>query len=200
MRVLRADEYRRMPWRNGGGETAEVAIGPAGATVENFDWRVSMAHIEADGPFSIFAGTDRTLMILRGNGIKLSIAEGAPLDLTRESQPFAFSGDVSAHATLPGGAVTDLNVMTKRARRSHTVRRLAVHRRIELTVDAPLALLVCAEGELQIEMPDGGKTSAVELMALDALLLEDEPDTLSIITHGSALVYLIEFREGIANR
>ena len=200
MRVLRADEYPRMPWRNGGGETAEIAISPAGATIESFDWRVSMAHIEADGPFSNFPGNDRTLMILRGNGIKLSIADGAPVDLTCDSEPFAFSGDVPARANLLDGAITDLNVMTDRARLKHTVRQLAILRRTELTVDAALGLLVCAEGELQIEVRGGVNTPAVELMALDALLLENESDILSIVTHGSALAYLIEIREGIANR
>jgi len=200
MRVLRADEYRSMPWRNGGGETAEVAIGPAGATIQDFDWRVSMARVEADGPFSNFPGKDRMLMILRGDGIKLLIADDAPVDLTRESEPIAFSGDASARATLLGGAVIDLNVMTDRTRLTHTVRRIVARRRTELAVDAPLALLVCAEGELQIETPGGGNASAVELMGLDALLLEREPNTLSIFTHGSALAYLIEIRGRIVGR
>ncbi|MDP1908248.1 MAG: HutD family protein, partial [Hyphomicrobium sp.] len=43
MRILRAKDYRRMPWKNGGGETTEIAISPEGAALDSFDWRVSMA-------------------------------------------------------------------------------------------------------------------------------------------------------------
>ncbi|MEO7041761.1 MAG: HutD family protein [Gemmatimonadaceae bacterium] len=195
MRVLRAEEYRRMPWRNGGGVTAEVAIGPAGATIEDFDWRVSMALMGVDGPFSSFPGKDRTLMVLRGNGLQLSIAEGAPCDLTRDSTPFEFSGDVAAHAALLCGAVTDLNVMTDRARLQHTVRRLPVAENIELAIESPVALLVCGDADARIGVDVGQNQRSVELAALDALLIEDAPTRLRIHGSGLALGYLIEIRE-----
>ena len=31
MQVLRQADYRRMPWKNGGGETTEVTVSPPGA-------------------------------------------------------------------------------------------------------------------------------------------------------------------------
>ncbi|WP_431460998.1 HutD family protein, partial [Klebsiella pneumoniae] len=31
MRILRAADYRSMPWKNGGGVTTEIAVSPAGA-------------------------------------------------------------------------------------------------------------------------------------------------------------------------
>ena len=68
MQVLRAENYRRMPWKNGGGETTEIAVFPAGAGLDDFDWRVSMARVESSGPFSVFPGIDRTLAILEGEG------------------------------------------------------------------------------------------------------------------------------------
>ena len=68
MRILRAESYRRMPWKNGGGETTEIAVSPEGAGLDDFDWRVSMARVESSGPFSLFAGIDRTLAILEGEG------------------------------------------------------------------------------------------------------------------------------------
>lgn len=200
MRVLRADEYRRMPWRNGGGETAEVAIGPPGATIDDFDWRVSMARIEVGGPFSSFSGKDRTLMILQGDGLQLSITDCAPVDLTCHSEPFAFSGDAPAHATLLGGTVTDLNVMTDRARCSHTVRRLLVAGSVDIAVEAPQALLVCADGKLQIDLPHEEDLPPAELKTRDALLVEGGATTLRVFTEGSVLIYLIEIQEGIATR
>ena len=49
------------PWKNGGGSTTEIAIAPLGATVDKFDWRISLATIANSGPFSVFPGVDRTL-------------------------------------------------------------------------------------------------------------------------------------------
>ena len=45
MRTLREADYRRMPWKNGGGETIEMMVSPAGASFDTFDWRVSMAYV-----------------------------------------------------------------------------------------------------------------------------------------------------------
>ena len=47
----RSADYRRMRWKNGLGETAQIAISPDGAALDGFEWRISMAHVEADGPF-----------------------------------------------------------------------------------------------------------------------------------------------------
>lgn len=188
MHILKSDEYRRMPWRNGRGETAEVAISPTGATLDDFDWRVSMARIDGHGPFSIFPQADRTLAVLRGDGLWLSIAGSAPVELTRDSEPLSFPGDVAVRATLLGAPVTDLNVMTRREHSTHSMRRLRIAGSVEVPLAAPLALLVCAVGSLQIEM----NAETGTLMALDALIVEEGAATLSISSDASALAYLIE--------
>ena len=188
MRILKAGEYHRMPWRNGGGETAQIAISPTDATLNDFDWRVSMAHIDADGPFSVFPKTDRTLTVLRGDGLHLSVAGSAPVELTRDSEPLSFSGDVAAAATLLGGPVTDLNVMTQRGRFEHSMRCLRIAGPVELAVKAQLALLVCAQAAVQV----GVNAQTAQLGTLDTLLLEEATSTLQIFSNGPALVYLIE--------
>ena len=43
MKILRSNDYRRMPWKNGGGETVEIAVSPERAPLSDFDWRISMA-------------------------------------------------------------------------------------------------------------------------------------------------------------
>ncbi|RUU10282.1 HutD family protein, partial [Mesorhizobium sp. M7A.T.Ca.TU.009.01.3.2] len=83
MRILRAAEYRSMPWKNGGGVTTEIAVSPSGAGLDDFDWRVSMARVELSGPFSQFAGIDRTLAVLEGEGIVLEIASHPPTSINR---------------------------------------------------------------------------------------------------------------------
>jgi hypothetical protein len=46
--------------------TTEIAVYPAGATLDAFLWRVSIADVERDGPFSRFPGIDRTIVLLEG--------------------------------------------------------------------------------------------------------------------------------------
>jgi environmental stress-induced protein Ves len=64
MKILRASTHKAMPWKNGGGETAEIAVFPEGASMQDFGWRVSMAKVTENGPFSLFPDIDRTLSIL----------------------------------------------------------------------------------------------------------------------------------------
>ncbi|KJF72443.1 HutD/Ves family protein [Agrobacterium arsenijevicii] len=123
MTLMRASSYKRMPWKNGGGETVEIAVFPQGASVDDFDWRISMATVASDGPFSIFPGIDRTLSILEGNGMALAIAANYPLLLKIESTPLPFPADVPVNATLHNGPIVDLNVMTRRSTFRHTVQK-----------------------------------------------------------------------------
>jgi environmental stress-induced protein Ves len=63
-----------MPWANGGGSTRQVAIDPPGATLAGaFRWRVSIAQIASDGPFSRLPGIDRAMWLVRGNGVRLDV-------------------------------------------------------------------------------------------------------------------------------
>lgn len=125
MRVLRAADYRRMPWKNGGGETAEIAVSPERAGLDEFHWRVSMARVAADGPFSIFVGIDRTLTVLEGR-LRLQVGAAPPVELTPNSSPHTFPADVATESWLSAGPVLDLNVMSRRGHVRHEVERLAI--------------------------------------------------------------------------
>ena len=105
-------------WKNGGGTTREIACRPAGAGLDDFDWRVSIATIAADGAFSAFPGIDRTIVLLRGDGVRLQSIDGSAIDHRLDTffQPFAFDGGQALRATLLGGESTDFNVMTRRSR------------------------------------------------------------------------------------
>jgi environmental stress-induced protein Ves len=146
MRIIRAEDCRRMPWKNGGGETVEIAIRPESASVENFDWRLSMATVASDGPFSSFDGVDRTLAVLEGEGIDLDIAGDPPVRLTQAAPPFTFAADVPVDARLVGGPIRDLNLMTRRGRLTHRMIRCATGS-FDLVV-APQAesIVFCASG------------------------------------------------------
>jgi environmental stress-induced protein Ves len=112
-RLTRAD-YRRMPWRNGGGWTTEIAREPAGDH-DTFDWRVSIADIARDAGFSRYEGVDRCLVLLEGAGMELRVA-GAPTLLDRRGQSIHFAGEADVDCRLLDGPTRDLNVFTRRGR------------------------------------------------------------------------------------
>ncbi len=115
-----------MPWKNGGGVTTEIAVFPEAAGLDDFEWRLSMATVASDGPFSLFAGVDRTLAVLEGEGIVLSVEGQAEERITPASPPLAFAADRPTSARLIAGPITDLNAMTRRGRWTHRMERLVV--------------------------------------------------------------------------
>jgi uncharacterized protein len=124
VQIIRARDGKITPWKNGGGSTTEIAIGPAGARLETFDWRVSMARVASDGPFSDFPGIDRTLAVVKGDGLVLTIGDDAPVTLSSDADPVSFPGDTPTSARLTAGEITDLNVMTRRGHFRHRLLRI----------------------------------------------------------------------------
>ena len=187
MRILRAEDHRRMPWKNGGGETTEIAVFPEGAGLDDFDWRVSMARVEASGPFSLFAGIDRTLAILDGAGIILSVEGRSAFGLTARSEPLTFPADVATSAALIAGPVTDLNVMTRRGRLAHTVARREIVGSIEIAFDTAETLLLCQSGDIQVSA-SGGQAS---LRQFDTVIFGKVSSTVRIDANGRAVFFVI---------
>ena len=118
--ILRARDRREMPWKNGGGLTSEVIVSPVGASFETFDWRISIATIQTNGPFSELPGIDRRLVLLEGL-LALRIQDQAPIELSPNGPPVTLAGELPAYAELIAGPVTDLNVMTRRGRFRSTI-------------------------------------------------------------------------------
>ncbi len=185
MQILRAADHRVMPWKNGGGSTTEIAIAPAGAGIDGFDWRISMAVVAADGPFSTFPGVDRTLAVLDGAGLALHGLPGGTARLTPSAEPFAFPADAAVAASLIDGPITDLNVMTRRGRFRSRVRRIAGNAGIG--GDAAVAMLL-AGTDCRIAVDgvgtDLGRRDALRLYRPAGLRLE--------VAGAAADVYLIE--------
>ncbi|WP_077000282.1 HutD family protein [Variovorax sp. KK3] len=103
------------PWKNGGGSTRQIASWPPGAGMADFGWRVSIATIEAAGPFSVFEGVDRIIMLLDGDGVRLRSRDGRiDLALDVPHRPFAFAGEDEIDCAPQGAASSDFNVMTRR--------------------------------------------------------------------------------------
>ena len=114
-RLLKPADYVRMPWKNGGGHTTEIAAHPGGGTLATFDWRVSIAEVVADGPFSRFPGVDRIIVLLSGAGMRLA-GDAHAAELRAPYEPYAFSGDDAIACALVAGPVRDFNLMSRRGR------------------------------------------------------------------------------------
>ncbi|WP_211371287.1 HutD/Ves family protein [Paracoccus limosus] len=162
LQVLRAADHRCMPWKNGRGETTEIAIWPPTAGLDGFDWRISMAGVAEDGDFSIFPQIDRSLAVLSGDGIELQVQGLGLHRLTLATPPLAFAADVPASARLLGQPITDLNVMTRRGSWSHRLLRGTDDPGPD-TADWTLVLAARA-----LELP--GPAGPLTLAPLDALL------------------------------
>jgi hypothetical protein len=124
-RVLSPSDYRRMPWKNGGGLTTEIVVVPPDANFDAFAWRVSMADVDQSGPFSTLADIERVLVLTAGNGMRLT-GDGTTLDVTQPYEPVRFAGERPLHCVLRSGPVRDFNLMVRRgvARGDvHVVRR-----------------------------------------------------------------------------
>lgn len=108
---LRASDYRRVRWKNDGGWTTEIALHEDAAGLL---WRVSIAEIERDGPFSHFPGVDRVLMLLDGSGIELDVDALPAQRLSRRFAQLAFPGEAAVQCRPLAGPTRDFNVMTRR--------------------------------------------------------------------------------------
>ena len=110
MKLLKSTSYQVMPWKNGLGSTAQIAIHPADADFSSGDylWRVSSATVRTESPFSQLPGCDRWLTVLSGEGLLINGFPLLPLS------PFHFSGDELIHSELIDDAVTDLGIIYRR--------------------------------------------------------------------------------------
>jgi hypothetical protein len=108
-RLVHLLDVPAQPWRNGSGVTREMLTNPAG---ESWQVRVSVADIDADGPFSRYPGVERWFTVLQGRGVELTI-DGTVHRLARGDMPLRFDGAAMAHARLIDGPTRDLNLMLR---------------------------------------------------------------------------------------
>jgi environmental stress-induced protein Ves len=109
MNQVALDDCPFVPWRNGGGRTRELLAWPSAA-----DWqvRVSVAEIEADGPFSAFPGIERAFGVLDGAGVVLSLP-GGNVRLGPHDDAVHFDGAAAPMCRLLDGPTRDLNLMVR---------------------------------------------------------------------------------------
>jgi environmental stress-induced protein Ves len=111
VRLIHADDIAAQPWKNGGGDTRELLVWPS---ADDWKLRVSLADIDADGPFSAFPGVVRWFAVLDGAGVELRFGD-VLRRVTPRDAPLRFDGASPPHCHLVDGKTRDLNLMLRHA-------------------------------------------------------------------------------------
>jgi environmental stress-induced protein Ves len=149
---LPASGYTAMPWRNGAGTTHEIMVDDTpGTSSAPFRWRLSMADLTGDGPFSELPDVDRILVLLAGDDVELMIDGAAPAPLGHH-EAIAFPGDVPTSLTMAAGTGRDLNLMWDRTRAEGSVAILQIGD--EVRIDAPTAFAIALGGSATVAIDD----------------------------------------------
>lgn len=180
MNVLRAVDYPRMPWKNGGGSTEEITR-DAGTGLDGFGWRLSIADIGESGGFSTFAGYERVISVLQGEGMMLTV-DGQAMRPLHPLDPFAFSGESQVHCTLLGGPIRDFNLIYAPERYRARLQWMGGLQRF--FSEAQTVLVFSSAPGLAIRI--GAR--AVDLGLYDCLQLSGNTGLVEVATHGQCCV------------
>ncbi|GAA2140421.1 HutD family protein [Arthrobacter humicola] len=111
--IVRTPRLHRIPWKNGGGTTREVAVFPGGAGPDTFRWRLSLADIVKDAAFSNFRGTDRHFLLATPGNLSM-VVDGARRTAAY-GRTEAFPGEADVSVKLSSGPTSVINLITARA-------------------------------------------------------------------------------------
>lgn len=187
--ILRNQDYRSRPWKNGGGTTRDILVSPTGAALDDFDWRLSLAQVDRDGPFSRFDNIDRTLVLLSG---AMTLHEpDRRIELVR-GEPVEFPGERAIEATVSGGSTLDFNVMTRRGRAMHTVTNELFGKHVAMNVAFRTVILVFA-------LEPGLSVDNQLLDVHDTAIIAKQGAVLSASTGRAAalIVRIVDFRPNV---
>ncbi|WGW11415.1 HutD family protein [Saxibacter everestensis] len=159
--------YAAMPWKNGGGTTIELARDTADG---DYAWRISIADITVEGPFSTFPGMARIISVLEGGGMRL-ISDGQSSGDLLPSQSHAFDGGSSTTCTLLDGPIRDFNLIYRRDRFAARMEWIGFPAARTFLSSADTMLVYCHGPETLVRVAAGQEI----LLARDDLLRIENP-------------------------
>jgi hypothetical protein len=110
--LLTPQQYRRVPWKNGGGVSTDIAVDDAtGGEV----WRLGRTPITVAAPFSDYTGYDRVQALIVGCGLVLDTPDGE-IDVRTPFRPVRYRGEVKTVSRLEAGPVEVVNLIGARAK------------------------------------------------------------------------------------
>ena len=185
-RVQRSAEHRIVPWANGLGITADVFLCPP--DVDEWTWRLSIADVTDDVPFSVMPDIDRHIMVARGVGMGLVI-NGAPEHrMDRTTPPLSFDGESTTTCRLLDGPIADLNLMVRRGRAVGSLRRAALSAGASLSIAPDAVAAVVLDGVATID--------DIELAPFDAVRFTVETHGAVITAESAATLAIASVRVG----
>jgi environmental stress-induced protein Ves len=166
-----------MPWANGRGTSYEIASDRNEA--EEWTWRLAMAPVNEDGPFSRIECVNRFLAVVEGEGMLLSVDRKKLLCLPM--QVVRFRGDAITDAALTDGPIMDINLMI---RRKQAGGEMAIVSEVGLLQGA--TIVVAVDGSAQVKCGD----SIIDLERHDSIR-ECDAETFSLVS-GSVCVVSVK--------
>ena len=158
IQLLSAQHHEIQPWKNGKGETREIARGDG----DPFPWRLSWALVPESGPFSSYPGYDRSLTVLAGGPVSLSHDGATPRILARLA-PHSFKGEAATQAKVAAPS-EDFNLFTHREKALGSVYCAPFTKGAELqfALQRWEHFLFCVQGSLEVLDPNSGTTFRLE--------------------------------------
>jgi environmental stress-induced protein Ves len=157
-----------MPWANGRGTSFEIASDRNESG--EWAWRLAMAPVNEDGPFSRIECVNRFLAVIQGNGMLLSVDRKKVQ--CRPMQVVWFRGDAITDAMLTDGPITDINLMIRRKEADGEMTIVAEAGQLR-----GASIVVAIGGSTQVQCGD----STIELEPHDSML-ECDGETVSLVS------------------
>jgi uncharacterized protein len=185
--LLSRVNYKNMKWKNGRGETSEIARFPE---EDPFLWRLSMAPVVENGPFSLFPGYDRYLTLVEGKGLRIKD------EVVHFGEVIKFSGDENISGELIDGKIIDLNLIVRRnlVQVKYEVLKLS-GKPYSFYKGVGVAFIFGLSGELNISIGEG----SFIVKEKDTLQMDD-PKGQVIIISGKGSFVLVELNWENQNR
>lgn len=184
------ENYKTIPWKNGLGHTTELAISEGG-TLDDFDWRLSIASVVNDGNFSNFAGYQRNLVLIEGEGLILDHGNGDIDKLTSLLDIARFDGGSTTHGALVNGEIKDFNIMTNQLTFSPKVNCYIEQETVtvELTANS-LLFAYSLTDDMTVTMPqdEGCNVAVGHLIKLSAMSEKRQGDQLTVRVTGKNMI------------
>lgn len=109
IKVFNTSEYLRMPWKNKQGYTLQLAS--SHSSLENFDWRISIAYVNQNSVFSKFENKYRLISLLEGKGFILDNQLTQDKVNLKKNEIYHFSGDAFIASELIDSPIRDFNLI-----------------------------------------------------------------------------------------
>ncbi|WP_445769382.1 HutD/Ves family protein [Rheinheimera sp.] len=182
--IITPQQWQTRRWQNGGGITHQLCRQD---DEQGLLWRVSIAEVASDGPFSRFDNIDRIIMLLTGAGFSLHVVGANPQLLDTPLMPFAFAGETAIHCSLINGAVRDFNLMTRRGAVQADLQVLTIGRTQQILVLSTQTLIYVASGSLEVVLGD----QHISLAAQHTLSLKNQTGSVQLSSRNNAEVIYI---------